>query len=137
MDAIDKKILSLLGQNARIPLKKIAEQVFLSPPAVSARIERMESSGIITGYRVTVAQEKLGYHITAFVNVVLPPERQEAVILDYLAREGFAYRQDIAQLLGIDPGQCRPILQKMVAAGKILQERQRYLPQQAVVRKNP
>ena len=77
MDAIDKKILSLLGQNARIPLKKIAEQVFLSPPAVSARIERMESSGIITGYRVTVAQEKLGYHITAFVNVVLPPERQE------------------------------------------------------------
>ena len=48
MDAIDKKILSLLGQNARIPLKKIAEQVFLSPPAVSARIERMESSGIIT-----------------------------------------------------------------------------------------
>src|SRR5699024_9736128 len=77
MDAIDKKILSLLGQNARIPLKKIAEQVFLSPPAVSARIERMENSGIITGYRVTVAQEKLGYHITAFVNVVLPPERQE------------------------------------------------------------
>ena len=77
MDAIDKKILSLLGQNARIPLKKIAEQVFLSPPAVSARIERMESSGIITGYRVTVAQEKLGYHITEFVNVVLPPERQE------------------------------------------------------------
>ena len=61
MDAIDKKILSLLGQNARIPLKKIAEQVFLSPPAVSARIERMENSGIIAGYRVTVAQEKLGY----------------------------------------------------------------------------
>ena len=39
--------------------------------------KRQESSGIITGYRVTVAQEKLGYHITAFVNVVLPPERQE------------------------------------------------------------
>ena len=42
MDAIDQKILSLLGENARIPLKHIAAQVFLSPPAVSARIERME-----------------------------------------------------------------------------------------------
>lgn len=78
MDAIDKKILSLLGQNARIPLKQIAAQVFLSPPAVSARIERLESSGIITGYRAAVAPEKLGLQITAFVNVVLPPERQQA-----------------------------------------------------------
>ena len=78
MDAIDQKIVSLLGENARIPLKHIAAHVFLSPPAVSARIERMERGGIITGYRATVAPEKLGYHITAFINVVLPPERQQA-----------------------------------------------------------
>ena len=58
---------------------------------------------------------------------VVPPERQEAVILEYLDREGFAYRQDIARLLKIEPGQCRPILQKMVAAGRITQERQRYM----------
>ena len=45
---------------------------------MSARIERMERGGIITGYRATVAPEKLGYHITAFINVVLPPERQQA-----------------------------------------------------------
>lgn len=78
MDAIDKKILTLLAENARIPLKQIAAQVFLSPPAVSARIERMERSGIITGYQANVAMDKLGYHIMAFVNVVLPPERQKA-----------------------------------------------------------
>ena len=42
MDEIDKKILSLLTENARIPLKQIAAQVFLSPPAVSSRIERLE-----------------------------------------------------------------------------------------------
>ena len=63
MDEIDKKILSLLVENARIPLKQIAAQVFLSPPAVSARIERMERSGVITGYRASVSPEKLGYHI--------------------------------------------------------------------------
>ena len=76
MDEIDKKILSLLVENARITLKQIAAQVFLSPPAVSARIERMERGGVITGYRASVAPEKLGYHIVAFINVVLHPERQ-------------------------------------------------------------
>ena len=36
MDKIDKKIITLLQQNARMPLKALAENVFLSSPAVSA-----------------------------------------------------------------------------------------------------
>ena len=60
-------------------------------------------------------------------DTVVPPERQEAVILEYLTKEGFAYRQDIARILRIDPRQCRPILQRMVASGRITQERQRYI----------
>ena len=36
---------------------------------------------------------------------VVPPEQQEAVILEYLAKEGFAYRQDIARILRIDSSQ--------------------------------
>ena len=40
MDRIDKKIITLLQKNARMPLKTLAEHVFLSSPAVSARIER-------------------------------------------------------------------------------------------------
>ena len=70
LDDMDKKILSILVENARIPLKQIAAQVFLSPPAVSARIERMERSGVITGYRAALAPEKLGYHIVAFINEI-------------------------------------------------------------------
>ena len=58
---------------------------------------------------------------------VVPPEQQEAVILEYLDREGFAFRQDIARLLKIDARQVRPILQKMIAAGQIVQEKQKYL----------
>ena len=41
LDHIDAKILNLLRENARMPLKEIAEHVFLSSPAVSARIERL------------------------------------------------------------------------------------------------
>ena len=58
---------------------------------------------------------------------VVPPQRQEAAVLEYLAREGFAYRQDVARLLGIGVSQCRPLLQRMLARGVIAQDRQRYI----------
>lgn len=58
---------------------------------------------------------------------VVPPEKQEAAVLEYLEREGFAYRQDIARLLGIGASQCRPLLQRMLARGSIAQDRQRYV----------
>ena len=47
MDKIDKQILEILQENARTPLKSIAEQVFLSSPAVSSRIDHLEKQGII------------------------------------------------------------------------------------------
>ena len=47
MDKIDRKIISLLQENARYPLKYLAQKVFLSSPAVSTRIERLEKNGII------------------------------------------------------------------------------------------
>ena len=76
MDQIDQKILSLLEKNARMPLKKIAEQVFLSPPAVATRMERLERQGIIQGYRAVLSPEKLGQRVMAFVHVVIQPEQQ-------------------------------------------------------------
>ena len=69
MDKIDCKIISLLQENARYPLKYLAEKVQLSSPAVSARIERLESQGILTGYHATLDPVTLGYHITAFINL--------------------------------------------------------------------
>ena len=40
MDDLDRKILSLLAKNARMPVKEIAEQVSLTSPAVSSRIHK-------------------------------------------------------------------------------------------------
>ena len=74
MDDIDRKILKLLQKNARMSLKTIAEKTFLSSPAVSARIERLERDGIITGYHAWVDPIKLGYHILAFINLDVLPE---------------------------------------------------------------
>ena len=74
MDDIDRKILKLLQENARTSLKTIAEKTFLSSPAVSSRIERMEREGIILGYEAQVDPIKLGYHILAFINQNVLPE---------------------------------------------------------------
>lgn len=78
MDDIDKKIVKLLQENARIPLKSLAEHVFLSSPAVSSRIDRLEKEHIISGYEAKINQTKLGYHITAFVNLeIIPAQKVE------------------------------------------------------------
>lgn len=74
MDHIDKEILQLLQENARTSLKTIAEKTFLSSPAVSARIEKLEKDGIITGYQAQIDPVKLGYHIIAFINLNVLPE---------------------------------------------------------------
>mgnify|MGYP001623544615 FL=1 len=77
MDHIDREILQILQHNARTSLKTIAEKTFLSSPAVSARIEKLEKDQVITGYQAQVNPMKLGYHILAFINLnVLPEDKQ-------------------------------------------------------------
>ena len=69
LDKVDKKIIQILQKNARTPLKEIAAQVFLSSPSVSARIEKLEHEGVITGYSAKVNPLYLNYHIKAFINL--------------------------------------------------------------------
>ena len=76
LDDIDIKLIRLLQQNARYSLKQLAQEVYLSSPAVSARIERLEKLGILTGYHASVDQQKLGYHITAFINLAMNPDQK-------------------------------------------------------------
>lgn len=76
MDNIDKIIINLLQDNARQPLKFLASKVFLSSPAVSARIDKLEKEGIITGYHAEVNPILLGYHVMAFINMSLDPKQK-------------------------------------------------------------
>ena len=76
MDNIDRRILTILQENARTPLKVIAEQVFLSSPAVSARIERLETAGYITGYQAQLSSAAMGYQIKAFINLEVEPSQK-------------------------------------------------------------
>lgn len=67
MDQIDSKILSLMVENARMPISEISRLIAMSQPAVTERIRKLEEQGVITGYRAQLAPDKLGKHTTAFV----------------------------------------------------------------------
>ena len=83
LDSVDHTILNILQQNAKLPLKEIAENVYLSVPAVSARIEKMEKEGYITGYQAQVNPIALGYHIKALINLEVAPE-EKSVFYPYI-----------------------------------------------------
>lgn len=83
MDKTDYKLISLLQENARMPLKQLAERVFLSSPATAARLERLEKSGIISGYGVNVNHKMLGFPITAFINLEVQPS-QKAIFYPFI-----------------------------------------------------
>ena len=78
MDRIDTELVRLLCENARYTLKELSERVFLSPPAVASRIERLNKMGIIRGYTALLDNSKLGRGIMAYISIKIPPERKQA-----------------------------------------------------------
>lgn len=68
IDSIDRQILEILTREGRTPIVQVAEQVGLSRPAVSDRIEKLERSGVIRGSSVVVDPAALGMGVTAFIS---------------------------------------------------------------------
>jgi DNA-binding Lrp family transcriptional regulator len=69
LDTTDVKILKNLLSDARTSYRKIAEEIGVSPPTVLARVEKLESGGIIKGYSALLDHEKLGYDLTAIIEI--------------------------------------------------------------------
>ena len=113
----ENQVVAYVRRNQSITRSGVMELLGVSKTTAYNRLKQMVRRG-------KLVQIGARYYLR---EAVVPPERQETVILEYLSKEGFAYRQDIARLLCIEPRQCRPILQRMVDSGQIVQERQRYI----------
>ena len=85
MDAIDRALLRELQDNSRLSLAELGRRINLSSPAVAERLQRLERTGAITGYRADVDPKAIGYPIAAFVRI-RPTTRQLQKIPE-LARE--------------------------------------------------
>ena len=69
LDGKDKKILSLLQGDARIPSVEIARQVGMAPSAIHERIKKLEQAGVISGYETRLDPKALGLNLIAFIFV--------------------------------------------------------------------
>lgn len=69
IDEMDRRILSLLQQDARLPNAEIARRVGMAPSATLERLRKLEERGVIRGYEVRLDPRKLGLGLTAFIFV--------------------------------------------------------------------
>jgi len=82
LDPIDRKILGLLQENAKIPQAKVAKVVGLTAPSVNERIRKLEQGGYIRGYVAILDERKLGRDITAFVEVFIEHPKFEGGFIE-------------------------------------------------------
>jgi Lrp/AsnC family leucine-responsive transcriptional regulator len=82
LDAIDRKILALLQDNAKMPQAVVAKKVGLTAPSIHDRIRKLEGEGFIRGYVAVLDPRKLGQEITAFVEVFVEHPKFEASFIE-------------------------------------------------------
>ncbi len=79
IDENDRKLLNLLAENARMPVSDLARRLGLARSTVQARIDRMEQTGIISGYTLRTGG-LLRPHLRATVLVSIEPRSGPAVL---------------------------------------------------------
>lgn len=116
----DARLLARTAERGMLTRGEVMELLGLSKTAAYGRLHRLTEQGRLV---------RIGgkYYLPGDV---VPPEQHLETIRAYLSRAGFAYRQDIADLLHIQRKQCALILRHMVEQGELVQSGQKYyLPQ--------
>ena len=71
IDSLDKKILNILSQNARIPFKDVAAECGVSRAAIHQRVQHLIENGVITGSGFDVNPKSLGYSTCTYIGLNL------------------------------------------------------------------
>ena len=79
LDAIDRKILAALQENARLPNVQLAEAVGLSPSPCLRRVRELEEQGVIRRYVTLLDPVPIGLPVSVFVNVTLERQVEQAL----------------------------------------------------------
>lgn len=87
IDKLDRKILSIISCNARIPFKDVAQECGVSRAAIHQRVQRLVDLGVIVGSGYHVSPASLGYTICTYVGITL--------------EKGSMYKNVVAELQGI------------------------------------
>lgn len=89
MDALDRRIIQILGAEGRISMLDLSSRVGLSPTPIARRLRRLEDDGVISGYAALVDEAALGYVVSVFVSVKLDRQVDDALETFEAAVAGF------------------------------------------------
>ncbi|MDD6953509.1 MAG: Lrp/AsnC ligand binding domain-containing protein [Prevotella sp.] len=86
LDSLDKKILSLIASDARIPFLEVARACNVSGAAIHQRIQRLTALGILKGSQFIVNPEKIGYETCAYIGLYLKDPSKFDEVVEELRR---------------------------------------------------
>ena len=81
IDKLDKQILNLISEDARIPFLEVARACNVSGAAIHQRIQKLTSMGVLKGSEFIIDPEKIGYETCAYIGLNLKhPEKFDEVV---------------------------------------------------------
>ena len=81
LDNLDKKILRMIAEDARVPFLEVARACNVSGAAIHQRIQKLNNLGVLKGSQFVIDPEKIGYETCAFVGLNLKqPESFDKVV---------------------------------------------------------
>ena len=81
LDNLDKKILRMLAEDARVPFLEVARACNVSGAAIHQRIQKLNNLGVLKGSQFVIDPEKIGYETCAYVGLNLKhPESFDKVV---------------------------------------------------------
>ncbi|AWB48345.1 AsnC family transcriptional regulator [Gemmobacter aquarius] len=80
MDELDRNILGLLGADARMSVATLARRLKVARSTIQARLERLETSGIIAGYTLKLGESAKQGRLRASVLLSIEPRAQAGVL---------------------------------------------------------
>ncbi|MEO1694725.1 MAG: Lrp/AsnC family transcriptional regulator [Pseudomonadota bacterium] len=79
MDAIDRRILSILSVDGRISINDLAARISLSATPTARRVRALETAGVIRGYQARLDEAQTGQGCSVFVSIRLSEQKREAL----------------------------------------------------------
>ena len=80
MESLDRRIVTLLAQNSNASINELASELDVPSSTLHNRIKKLESRGVITGYRAVIDQREAGLTLHALVSLTpIDPSRPDDI----------------------------------------------------------
>jgi DNA-binding Lrp family transcriptional regulator len=85
MDALDRKVIDLFAAEPRIGVLEASRRLGVARGTVQARLDKLASSGVITGWGPDLSPEALGFPVTAFLTLEIRQGAGHETVAEHLA----------------------------------------------------